>query len=201
MNNRRRIRKTISLPSPRQRGTTSLEEALAQRRSVRSFSGQTLTEQELSQLLWSLQGITNCEGCRTAPSAGALYPLEVHVATAAGLFHYRPRGHRLRQVGAGDLRQQMGRIALDQACVQEAAAVFVLAAVFERVARKYGSSDSPRYICMEVGHAAQNLLLQAVAMGLGAVPVGAFDEQQMQQILQLPTNHLPLYLVPVGHPR
>lgn len=191
----------VALPAPARTGRTSLEETLSRRRSVREFSSKPLTEQELSQLLWAAQGITDPEGFRTAPSAGALYPLELYVVTAGGFFHYVPQGHRLQKLSESDLRPALFRAALQQQAVLEAPAVFVIAAVYDRTAQKYGRERSPRYAHMEAGHAAQNLLLQAVALNLGAVPVGAFDDAQVHKVLSLPTEERPLYLIPAGHPR
>lgn len=182
-------------------GETSLEEALVRRRSVREFRDTPLTTAELGQLLWAAQGITNERGFRTAPSAGALYPLETYVATADGLFHYDPEGHKLWTVSQADARQGLYDAALRQEPVLQAPAVFVLTAVYERTAEKYGTERSPRYVHLEAGHAAQNLLLEAVVLGLGAVPIGAFEDLRIQKVLGLPADHEPLYLIPVGHPR
>ncbi|MEW6059799.1 MAG: SagB/ThcOx family dehydrogenase [Actinomycetota bacterium] len=176
----------------------SLEEALALRRSVREFTGATLTLEELSQLLWAAQGITAEWGGRTAPSAGALYPLEIYVATADGLCHYLPEGHRAEVLSHVDLRGPLAHAALDQSSVSDAPAVFVITAVFARTAAKYGER-AERYVHLEAGHVAQNLLLEATALGLAGVPVGAFSDADVQQTLGLPSDHAPLYLVPIGH--
>lgn len=196
---RARTIRTIDLPAPRPRGPVSLEQALAARRSVRTFTGQALTPDQLSQLLWAAQGITVDWGGRTAPSAGALYPLEVYVASPEGLYHYLPVGHRAELVAAADLRASLAEAALGQAAVAEAAAVLVIAAVHERTEIKYGAR-AERYVTLEAGHAAQNVLLQAVAMGLAAVPIGAFSDEDVRRLLGLPRDHAPLYLIPVGHP-
>ncbi len=190
----------MALPSPRGESSVSLEEALGRRRSVREYTEKPLTWEEIGQLLWALQGITSDWGGRTAPSAGALYPLEVYVATAEGVYHYLPQGHRMEVLAPSDVRQALWKSALLQSWVREAPAVFVIAAVYERTESKYGSR-SERYVNLEAGHACQNLLLQAVALDLGAVPVGAFYDDQVQAALGLATDHKPLYLVPVGHPR
>ena len=195
------ISSTVQLPAPATRGRISVEEALAARRSVREFEPEPLDLRQLSQLLWSMQGITHPGGLRTAPSAGALYPLEVYVVTATGLHHYEPRGHRLSVRSDRDLRRALARAALGQECVARAPAVFVIAAVRARTEAKYGPARSPRYVDMEAGHSAQNLLLQATALGLGGVPVGAFEDDGVQAALGLPRDHRPLYLVPVGKPR
>jgi SagB-type dehydrogenase family enzyme len=194
-------RLAVSLPTPTLAGETSLEEALLRRRSVREFKDTALTTAELGQLLWATQGITNDRGFRTAPSAGALYPLETYVATADGLFHYDPEGHQLWTLSQEDVRQGLYDAALRQEPVLQAPAVLVLTAIYERTARKYGTERSPRYVHLEAGHAAQNLLLEAVVLGLGAVPIGAFEDQRIQKALGLPADHEPLYLIPVGHPR
>lgn len=191
----------ILLPPPDQNGRVTLEQALVRRRSVREFAAKALSEQELSQLLWAAQGITHPEGLRTAPSAGALYPLELYVAVAAGFYHYHPREHRLDLHYEGDVRPALYRASLEQDCVREAPAVFVIAAVYERTERKYGRQRGSRYVHLDTGHAAQNILLQAVTLGLGAVPVAAFYDSQVQKALSLPHEHQPIYLIPIGHPR
>jgi SagB-type dehydrogenase family enzyme len=191
----------LVLPAPQREGKMPLEEAIARRRSVREFKQQPLADRELSQLLWVTQGITHREGYRAAPSAGALYPLELYVVVPKGFYHYEPDTHRLARRSPRDLRGALAHAALDQTAVSEAPAVFVITAAYERTARKYGPARTPRYVHMEAGHAAQNLLLEAVALGLGGVPVGAFHDEQVQAVLGLPAEHKPLYLIPVGHPR
>jgi SagB-type dehydrogenase family enzyme len=190
----------IVLPKPKLKGELSLEETLAQRRSVRSFTEEELTLEEISQLLWAAQGTTSAWGGRTAPSAGALYPLEAYVATANGLYRYVPHGHKVIIESQDDLRLELWEVALEQDAIREAPAVFVITAVTERTAQKYGDR-AERYVRLEAGHACQNILLQAVALGLGAVPIGAFYDDQVQAALSLPPDHEPLYLIPVGHPR
>ena len=189
------------LPEPVLVGRMSLEEALEQRRSIRAFASTPLTTARLGQLLWAAQGITDHRGFRTAPSAGGLYPLEVYVATAEGSYHYEPHGHRLLVLSQTDTRAALYQAALRQEAVRQAPAVFVITAVYERTAGKYGTERSPRYAHLEAGHAAQNLLLQAVALGLGAVPIGAFEDEAIQKVLGIPADHLPLYLIPVGYPQ
>lgn len=191
---------STALPSPAVTGDQSLEQALARRRSVREFTDQPLTTTDLGQLLWAAQGITNERGLRTAPSAGALYPLELYVTTAEGVFHYIPSEHRLLVVSQTDARTRLCQAALRQEAVRRAPAVFIVTAVYARTAAKYGQERTPRYVHLEAGHAAQNLLLQATALGLGAVPIGAFHDDQVQEALGLPADQEPLYLIPVGHP-
>lgn len=195
----------VRLPEPRFDSATSIEQALLQRRSIRNYAAKSLTLAEVSQLLWAAQGITESgEGLRTAPSAGALYPLEVYVAAgnvqdlAPGLYHYRPGAHELQKVADGDVRQALSSAALGQDCVEEGAAVLAISAVYERTARKYGDRGS-RYVHMEAGHAAQNIYLQATALNLGTVVVGAFRDEALKRMMNLPAEEEPLYLIPVGH--
>ena len=190
----------IALPSPARSGHLSLEEVLARRRSVREFSDRPLSDQDLSQLLWAAQGVTHPEGLRTAPSAGALYPLELFLVSATGFYRYDAQRHELRRRSERDLRPALYRAAQEHA-LREAPAVFVITAIYERTVREYGVARSPRYVHMEAGHAAQNLLLQASALGLGAVPIGAFHDAQVQKVLGLPAEEQPLYLIPTGHAR
>ena len=193
-------RPEINLPAPDEIGSRSLEEVIGARRSIREYADRPLDPTALSQLLWATQGETSASGKRAAPSAGALYPLEVYVVDRTGVYHYVPEGHRLKRMVEGDLRSELSAAALDQVGVAEAAAVFVITAVEARTAAKYGDRAG-RYMTLEAGHAAQNLLLQAVALDLGAVPVGAFDDADVQRVLSLPADHEPLYLIPVGHPQ
>lgn len=189
------------LPSPRLTGPASLEEALHDRRSIRSFTSEALTRAEVGQLLWAAQGLTDAAGHRTAPSAGALYPLEVDVVTAEGIARYVPDGHGLASRGDTDLRPALRRAALDQAAVGEAPLIIVISAVVERTATRYGAGRAARYVALEAGHAAQNILLQAVSLGLGAVTIGAFDDAGVRRVLGLADGEAPLYLIPVGHAR
>jgi SagB-type dehydrogenase family enzyme len=191
----------VKLPEPESRGPLSLEETLARRRSRRAFTSEPLTPKMLSQLLWAASGITHREGYRTAPSAGALYPLEVYLASGSGFYRYEPRGHQLEMRHERDLRREIGRAALDQEALFEAPAIFVFAAVYERTAARYGRARAERYVHLEAGHAAQNLLLEAVSLDLGAVPIGAFEDERLHRALELPRDHRPVYLVPVGHPK
>jgi SagB-type dehydrogenase family enzyme len=190
----------IQLPAPKLKGDLTLEEALARRRSMREFSDVPLTLEELGQLLWSAQGINHPAGYRTAPSAGALYPLEIYLVTQDGSYHYDVQGHRLSLHQQGDIRPALYKVARQQEPVLKASAVFVISAVYERTEKKYGKARSPRYVHLEAGHAAQNLLLQAVGLDLGAVPIGAFIDEEVKAVLSLPDDHQPLYLIPVGHP-
>lgn len=192
----------VRLPPPPTAGAISLEEALARRRSVREFAPGPLTLAEVSRLVWAAQGITAPER-RTAPSPGATYPLEVYVVAGevtglvAGVYRYCPEPHRLELVADGDIRLPVGEAAVGQTWMSRAAMVVVIAAVFERTTGHYGKRGE-HYVYVEAGHAAQNLLLQAVALDLGARPVGAFNELGIARLLRLPDGEVPLYLIPVG---
>jgi SagB-type dehydrogenase family enzyme len=180
-------------------GPMSLEDVLSRRRSVRRFTARPLSEDEILRLCWAAQGITHPAGYRTAPSAGALHPLDLYVATAEGVAVYDPPHHRLVRRGDDDLRPAMQWAAFSQAAIGECPTVFVLAAVPARTAIEYGSR-AQRYVYLEAGHATQNLLLDATARGLGAVPIGAFDDARLREVLDLPGDTDLLYLIPVGEP-
>ena len=196
----------VRLPEPSFEGKVPVERALALRRSVREFASEPLSLSAASQLLWAAQGVTEPGGGRTAPSAGALYPLEVYLVAGAvtdlppGGYHYEPRRHRLVLSAKGDRRAGVAEAALDQDWVAEAPAILVLAAVQQRTARKYGARAA-RYVHIEVGHAAQNVYLQALALGLGTTVVGAYRDDPLADLLELPRQAKPLALLPVGVPR
>lgn len=191
----------VALPPPMTDGGMPLARTLARRRSVREFDADPLTADQIGQILWAAQGITHDGGHRTVPSAGALYPLETYVVTPDGVFHYEPVPHLLERLREGDLRRPLFQVTREQEAVLQAPAVFLLAAVYGRTERRYGRGRTPRYVHMEAGHAAQNILLQAVALGLGGVPIGAFDDEAVGPVLGLPAGEAPIYLVPVGRPR
>src|SRR3990170_3156734 len=169
----------IELPPPSPVVDLSLEEVLAARRSVRDFTPEPLTVQELSQLLWAAQGLTSEWGGRTAPSAGALYPLELYLATPEGLYHYLPEVHRVEILARDDLRSPLAAAALGQAAVADAPAVLIISGVYARTAAKY-RGRAERYVQLEAGHAAQNVPLPAVALGLAAGPINAFQDRRAQ---------------------
>jgi SagB-type dehydrogenase family enzyme len=199
------LRGSIVLPAPRLVGTVSLEESLSLRRSVRDYSGEPLALEDLAQLLWAAQGKTADWGGRTAPSAGGLYPLELSVAVGEvvglepGVYRYAPDGHRLVTVASGDVRTQLSEAALGQSSVRQGAVVLAISAVYRRVTEKYGERGV-MYAHMEAGHAAQNVYLQAAALNLGTVTVGAFNDEEVSKILGLAAEEQPLYLMPVGAP-
>ena len=187
-----------SLPKPDVDGAMPLEQALAKRRSVRGFSSKELSPAQVSQLLWACQGVTSLLRRRTAPSAGALYPLVALLADKTGVYRYAPNGHSLERVGARDIRAELAAAALGQDSVREAPVSIVLAGDPSRLERKY-ARRSERYALIEAGHAAQNVLLQAVALGLGAVPIGAFRDSAVSKLLGLPEGLAPYVIIPVGY--
>jgi SagB-type dehydrogenase family enzyme len=178
-----------------------VEQAIMTRRSIRSYQDTALTPGELGQLLWSAQGITDPnEGLRASPSAGAVYPLEMYVATIDGVFHYHAKEHALSTHLDEDVRAQLRKASLDQEMVEKAPAIFVFASYNDRMIAKYGAEWAEQYILLEVGHVAQNMLIQAESMGLAGVPVAAYSEEQVADILKLPDNPRIYYLQPMGHP-
>ena len=191
------------LPEPRLNSSVSLEETLLHRRSIREYTNEALTLEEVSQLLWAAQGVTAEWGGRTAPSAGALYPLEVYVAVgnvenlAPGVYKYKPERHELTKLGNTDVREELAEGSLGQTWVKEGAIDIVIAAVYERTMTKYGDRGV-RYVHIEAGHAAQNICLQATALDLGLVTIGAFYDEQVKEIIGMPENETPLYVIPVG---
>ncbi|MBU3912424.1 MAG: SagB/ThcOx family dehydrogenase [Candidatus Omnitrophica bacterium] len=193
--------KLIQLPKPLNKGNISLEEVIFRRRSQRSFKQKDLSLQQISQLLWAGQGITaekGFHGLRTAPSAGALYPMEIYLLAKNGLFRYLPNGHKLESLSEQDLRGALADSSFGQTAISQAPVNIVICAVYSRLTSKYGERGI-RYAHIEVGHIAQNIHLQAVALGLGSVPIGAFNDEEVKKILSLPIDHEPLYIIPVGY--
>ncbi len=196
----------IRLPPPKVAGQVSVEAAIAQRRSIRTFKEQPLLIDELSQLLWSLQGITDGKRMRAAPSAGTTFPLEIVAVIggfgaggfSAGTYLYLPHQHSLKPLKNGDLRQRLADAAIGQRAIATAPTSFVIAADYERTRLRY-RNRTERYVHMEAGHAAQNAYLQATALGLGTVAIGAFDDSGVKEVLSLAANLQPLYILPVGH--
>lgn len=180
-------------------GSVSLERVVEDRRSTRAFTPTALTSAEIGQLLWAAQGVTADWGGRTAPSAGALYPLELHATTPSHTLHYLPDQHQAEILTETDLRADLMAAAGGQQAVGAAPLIIAIVVVPARTATKYGDRAG-RYVDLEAGHAAQNLLLQAVALDLGAVPIGAFADDEVARVLTLPEGHEPRYLIPVGHP-
>lgn len=208
----------IKLPEPSYTSNLSVEEALSKRRSIRAYSGDNLTIEEVSQLLWAAQGITSPWGGRTAPSAGALYPLELYLVAGdvegidKGVYRYIPEEHELEKVTDGDIRAELAEAALGQECVKDAAIDIVFTAVYERTTWKYktpvyeertGASylRGIRYVHLEAGHAAQNVYLQAGSLDLGTVVIGAFSDDKVKEIVNAEEQEEPLYIMPVGRKR
>jgi len=199
----------IYLPPPSQKGSVSLEEAIARRRSIRDFTPEPISQSQLSQILWATQGISNTRGrYRTVPSAGATYPLEIFVVCgrngitgiADGIYHYNIDSHSLTRHYKGDVRVELAGAALDQEFIYEAPVDIVICAVYERTTGRYGRRGE-RHVHMEVGHAGQNIYLQATALGLATVAVGAFYDEQVRQVLRLDQQYRPLYIMPIGKPK
>ncbi len=189
----------VELPTPSTDGDVSLEEALVERRSERVFSAASLAPATVGQLLWAAQGESGADGYRTAPSAGARYPLELYAVTATDVLHYLPDGHRVERRRDPTALGQLGDAAFGQQFVTSAPVVFVVAGVPARTEVEYGGL-AVGLVEREAGHATQNLLLQATALGLSAVPVGGLDPGAVSGILALPPGYEVFYLVPVGQP-
>jgi len=193
----------IKLPEPLYEGGISVEEALKARRSVRDYNKDLLTLSDVSQLLWAAQGITNDRGYRTAPSAGALYPLEIYILVAnvqdlsPGIYKYNPSEHELICNVEGDKRNDLAEAAFGQDCVRNASIVIVFAGVYERVTQKYGEMGI-KATHMEAGHASQNVYLQALSLKLGTVAVGGFDVDKTEKAINMEEEEEALYMMPVG---
>jgi len=190
----------ITLAKPSQDGPMSLEKAVAIRRSRRDFLPKSLTLEQIGQLTWAAQGRDAQSRYRTTPSAGATYPLELFVVIDDGLFHYLPAKHALEKLTEQDLRAALASAAWGQEFIKAAPLTLVFAAQFSRTTNHYGRRGV-RYVYMEAGHAAQNVHLQAEALGLGSVAVGAFDDSSVSKVLSLPNDLEPLYMVVIGHCR
>lgn len=189
----------IKLPQPKDKSKITLEEAIKKRRSERNFSSENLTLEQISQLLWACQGVTDeIRGLRSAPSAGATYPLEVYIIGSSGFFHYIPQTHSIKKLKDYDLREGLSAACFGQGFVKAAPVNIVICADFKRTAGRYGDRGE-NYVYIEVGHAAQNVHLEAVAEGLGSVPVGAFSDHQIKELLKLPKEITPIYVIPVGY--
>ena len=198
----------IHLPSPSQKGSMPLAEAIARRRSIRGFTPQPISQLQLSQILWAAQGITDTWGrYRAVPSAGATYPLEIFVVCGkngvegidAGIYQYNIARHSLTLHYEGDVRLALAGAALGEEGIYEAPVDIVICAIFERTTLDYGSRGE-RYVHIEVGHAGQNIYLQAAALGLATVAIGAFNDEQVREVLRLDKQYKPLYIMPVGKP-
>jgi len=189
----------ITLPKPKLTGTISVEEAISGRRSVRAYEKKEVPTAVISQIVWSAQGITDMQhGLRAVPSGGAMYPLELYVINDAGIFLYIPDRHVLQCTLSQNVRNALTEACLGQRFVDDASFAVILCAIYERITRRYGERGR-RYADVEVGHAAQNISLQAQACGLSTVMVGAFDERSIVRILRVPDTVIPIYVIPVGY--
>ena len=195
----------INLPDPVFSSPISVEGALSKRKSVRAFHDEPLSISDVSQLLWAAQDITRPGGYRTAPSAGALYPLEVYLLVGdvtgldSGLYRYEPEPHVLQMIKEGDYRDELCQAALNQEAIRDAPAVMIITGIYERTTGKYGGRGR-QYVHMEVGSVSQNIYLQVVSLNLGTVFIGAFYDGEVQKVLGLGENELPFSIMPVGHP-
>ncbi len=189
----------IKLPEP-EFTNKSIEECIQQRRSIRAFEEKALSLQEISNILWVAQGVTDkARGYRAAPSAGATYPLILYYATKHGLFKYIPESHGIKQTMEKDLRKDIAKAALNQMFIADAGMVIVITALFENTTWRYGERGV-RYVHNEVGHCAQNIHLEAVALELASVPIGAYHDDELKELLELDQEE-PLYIIPVGFPK
>ena len=192
----------FSLPRPKFSGDVSVETALNNRRSIRDYKDEPLTISELSQILWAAQGVTSNWGGRTAPSAGALYPLELYVVAGNvtgldnGVYHYKPKDHVISKIMSRDIRKQLSEAALGQVSIQKAPVSIVITGIYERTTKKYGERGV-RYVHIEVGHVGQNIYLQAQTLGLGTVMMGAFDDKKVKEVLALEKEE-PFAIMPIG---
>lgn len=193
----------IFLPEVQKTSDVSLEETLNRRRSVREFRDESLTLNEVAQLLWAAQGITRQDGRKTAPSAGATYPLEAYAVVrnvdglSSGVYRYLPSSHALTAIFEGDIGAELSEVSLGQDSIRLAPVNIVLSAVYERTTARYGERGI-RFVHMEAGHAAQNVYLQCESLNLGMVVAGAFDDDEVKRVLHLPSDEHPLYIMPVG---
>lgn len=196
----------INLPQPELKGKMSLEEVIFKRRSRREYTKESLTLEQVSQILWSGQGITDEKtGFRSSPSAGALYPLDIYLVVGekgvkdleAGVYHFTSKEHKVEKLKSGDLREALMKASAGQSFIAQAPVVLVITGEYERTTVKYGERGK-QYVHQEAGHTAQNIYLQIEGLGLGTVTIGAFDEEEIIKILGLPQTYRPLYVMPVG---
>jgi len=204
----------VKLPHPRTSGVQSLEELLLNRRTRRDFQKSSLSTTEISQILWAAYGLRDPEhgkpqtgkAKKTCPSAGALFPLEIYLIAGdisdipSGFYHFIPDEHALELIHDKDLREDLYNIAYPREMIRTAPASLIYIAIEGRVLERYGERGRQRYIPMDIGHSAQNVYLQAEALGLGTCAIGAFDDEGIIQVLDLPAEEIPMYVMPVGYP-
>jgi len=187
------------LPKPEIENGLSVEKSISTRRSLRRFAKQDLTLEQISQLLWAAQGITGETGkFRSAPSAGALYPLTIYVISSSGTYRYLPDGHKIEILNKRDQREELANACGGEKSIEEAALDIVIAADYGKTTWRYGNRGI-RYVDMEAGHVAQNIHLQAVSLGLGSVPVGAFNDEMARKLIGLGAGQQPVYVIPIGY--
>ena len=204
---------TIDLPKPNYDSNTSIEKALKKRRSIRNYSAESLSIEEISQIFWSAYGVTLHKdgmpdflrgGLKTAPSAGATYPLEIYIVASdvtdlpAGIYKYKPEGHKLIKISDEDKREELYEASFGQKWVKDAPASLVYSAVFSRTTDRYGQRGRERYVCMDLGHSAENVYLQCVSLKMGTVAIGAFDDLKLKLVINMTKEEEPLYIMPLG---
>ena len=199
MDETQRYSKSFELAEPELSGSSSLEQTLEERRSTRDFTAEEVPLDTIGQLFWAGQGITDDVGHRTAPSAGARYPIELYAISASTFMHYLPEGHRVEQRTDTTTLSLLSPAAFQQGFVSDAPLVLVITAVPARTEAEYGAVAHD-LVNREAGHVAQNILLQATSLGLAAVPVGGFDPAEVARLLALAPGEDVLYLLPVGYP-
>ena len=189
---------SIQLPKPQLKGIKSLEECIYERESVRHYKDKKIEIEKISQILWSAQGKKGYK--RTVPSAGATYPLEIYVTLKdKGYFHYNFEKHILEFISDKDLSKKLAGASWDQNFIAEAYMNIIICAIFSRTTQRYGQRGI-RYVFIEVGHCAQNVHLEAVALGLASVPIGAYEDDRVKEVLNLPKKVEPLYIIPLAYP-
>ncbi|TKJ19430.1 MAG: nitroreductase [Promethearchaeota archaeon Loki_b32] len=189
----------LKLPNPNLKGEKSLEECIYERESVRSYKDKEIEIEKISQILWAAQGKKGHK--RTVPSAGATFPLEIYITLKdKGFFHYNFEKHVLELITSEDLSKKLAQASWDQKFIAEAYLNVIICAIFERTTQRYGERGV-RYVYMEIGHCAQNIHLEAVALGLSSVPIGAYEDNKVKDVLDLKKKIEPLYIIPVGYPK
>jgi len=203
----------IKLPQPRYKSDFSIEECLLLRRSIREYKKEPLTLAEVSQILWAAYGINEeidnppaylRGGLKTAPSAGALYPLEIYLVAGEvtglekGVYKYITEDHALQKVQDGDIRADLCNAGLDQDMIEDAPADLVFSGIYSRTTIRYGERGRLKYVPIDVGHAGQNVYLQAIALGIGTCAIGAFDDEMVKMVMEFPEEEEPMYIMPLG---
>ncbi|MCX7954065.1 MAG: SagB/ThcOx family dehydrogenase [Bacteroidales bacterium] len=198
----------ILLPKPLLKGQMSVEEALYKRRSIRNYSGNPLTIEQISQLLWAAYGVTKKSGSinfKTAPSAGAIYPLEIYLLVNTppkefneGLYKYNSNKHSITLIKKGSLKNELSKAAYNENMILEASICIIITANYSKTIQRYGERGRDRYVCMDAGHVGQNIYLQATSLGLGTCAIGAFEDDIVTKVLNLPKEETPLYIFPIG---